>query len=515
MSGRRLPFSFPVLLIVSVWLHTAAVTADGHARRLWELVREGDLHAGLHDASVPVKRYGSLLTLGEGGDRAILYSGYLMDFSDVSPMWLNDCWVLRHGEHSARWEEVQLGRRWSSREPIAPRYKAASAVLPPPFQHLTVLYGGGTRNAKTVLGEMLIMDSKSLTLDVMNQQASPGPLLSAAMVALDDRHLALFGGMQRDGAHTSSMWLGTVQWEPNEAIAREVTWSALTNQFPERTRTPEGRRAAVFVDIPSSCDSPQCRLVESAKGRTVLLFGGFGGSDVENMNDVWQAVVKTEAEMVTWELLHDGDGGESAAPNPRGGAVGAVAKASRSGARFLYIALGATCDVECTTRSDVWRFSVESRSWMKLSADPHAMPTSRQFAASVRLTPTSLMIFGGEGFQPYAYWNDVWSLRLDPDADEADATSPQPSLSSPAVSWYTAASVKGRVSLQSPIRSPGVLRSGNQQSQNSGEEEHGVPFGSLASFLALGGFVVVVLVLRVGSPVHARSGAAKFKRPKW
>lgn len=388
----------------------------------WELLAEGDLSAGLHDPHRPMKRYGSALQVFDE-ESLLSFGGYFFDVEHSTPMWLDDWWYF--DMKLGHWEERRLSAAGTQ---VEPRYKMSTCVLK---ERRMVMFGGGAVDSRRVLGDLVVIDTLTRTAKVLPQlggeASKPRPRHSAVMGRLTESSFVLYGGMDGLGALDDATYLAT-------GLDESCVWAKM--EPAAHTLMPLPRRSPLLLPLRGD------RIDGLGSTKDFLLFGGFG-SNPKNMNDVWLLTVAVGSLVVRWTSLHDGSG---VAPPPRGAAVGAVDSGD------LYVALGAACALDCTTLGDVWKFHVESRTWKHLTTDPYRSPVPRQYAAFALVSaPSRLIVFGGESFRPYGYWNDVWALHFDAD-DNADNVS----RASP-LTWHTAGSTHNRQAMFVPVRPPGAV----------------------------------------------------------
>ena len=103
---------------------------------------------------------------------------------------------------------------------------------------------------------------------------------------------------------------------------------------------------------------------------------------------------------------------------------------SVSVASHVVVTAGAACSLGCKCLADTWHFDLKRMRWLGgpatdglLASFPFTneaaeeeeeralAPVPRYHVAYATLRDR-LFLFGGEGYAPYAYWNDMWSLEL-------------------------------------------------------------------------------------------------------
>lgn len=401
----------PMTTLFLLALHMITTIALGAGCRPWEEVKGYDLEAGVNDPLFPAKRYGAVMVFDKGS--LVINGGYLFDRAKMKAVWLpGDFWLgpVTTGEEKDSSPQPLSWTQFRASGAIGrdARYKAASAVIQPiPEQRILVLFGGGAVDGFTVVGSIVAVNLETGESYLTTTSASaPGPRISAMMVAVSRDAAILYGGLGRGGFLDAAVYYGEFTVT---ADTLHVEWSVLATRGAVG---PAARRASVLCAMGSSQVDAHGTNVSS-----VILFGGFGKPRT-NLNDVWLLEKKNTgaANQWAWRRLHDGSSSsETDVPAPRGGAVGVV-----YGDRLI-VAMGATCGITCITLSDVWVFDLHILHWRPINnaPPPHTSnaishwPMSRQFAAAAFAPPHWLYVFGGESFEPHAYWNDLWRLRVD------------------------------------------------------------------------------------------------------
>jgi hypothetical protein len=329
----------------------------------------------------------------DGGSSLILSFGYLYDHFAMTARWLADLW--RFDVTDRTWHEIS-----AAGEVPPPRYKHASCVL----GHQLFIFGGANEKE---LNDMWVLDMGTFLWGRVRQINPPSPRYAGSLLATQNSEFVLFGGVEKGRTFDSKVYLGLVAVVGGEV---HVHWQ------PQliKGREPSARRGALMVAIPG-----QDRFV---------LFGG--AHDTESLNDVWELTVDTTARVAEWSELHSG---AVRSPKPRTAMIGALFNNS------LYVALGMHCGPTCVVHDDVWRFTLENRSWVRIVVGPR--PVERQ-SSGFALVGGDLHVFGGESFSPYAYWNDLWVLHLNGNSGNAHEGR-----------WLTATNVTRGKNMMSKLRS--------------------------------------------------------------
>eukprot|EP00669_Euglena_mutabilis_P014281 TRINITY_DN9338_c0_g1_i1.p2 TRINITY_DN9338_c0_g1~~TRINITY_DN9338_c0_g1_i1.p2 ORF type:complete len:270 (+),score=48.52 TRINITY_DN9338_c0_g1_i1:597-1406(+) len=142
-----------------------------------------------------------------------------------------------------------------------------------------------------------------------------------------------------------------------------------------------------------------------------------------------------------WELVQPADG---VSPTPRGAAA-AAADPLRP---VMYVFGGAACHGGCQCTSDLWQFSRATNTWKEIKP-PGPQPTNRHFH-SLSVSPDRVLyVFGGESYDPYMYFNDVWKFDLKPlDPRDASPSKALPSAPPPLNSPVSFGTIPGYPLLQ-------------------------------------------------------------------
>lgn len=368
-----------------------------------------DFEAGLNDQLMPIKRYGATMVFDHRHSNLILSGGYMFDSSRMEPVWLRgDWWLgpLAQGDADTpfTWTQFQVGHPAENDV----RYKSASAIVQvgDGEDSRMVIVGGAAHDGTTVVSDAIAVMLDTGEASIVEQHGdAPTPRLSTALIALSapfQSAVLLYGGMSRGGAMDAAVYIGTLSLSSKDEVPSKegshpirCDWRHATLSS-DKAGQPPTRRAHIMLEVSATSMAP-----------IVVVFGGFGEGQQKNLNDVWQLQADDhQGSMWSWHLLHDGGDGANT-PTPRGAAVGAVH------GNNLFVALGAACDISCTTLGDLWMFSLGSRNWTQLLVPEGGGPMHRQFASSIFVSPNWLYVFGGESFHPHAYWNDLWRLRLD------------------------------------------------------------------------------------------------------
>jgi hypothetical protein len=372
---------------------------------VWEEVKGNDLEAGINDPLFPAKRYGAVMAYDRGS--IVIAGGYLFDRANMRAVWLpGDFWLGPvNTDASGTTTSDFLWSQFCSFGVMEhdARYKAASAIVHPhPKLRLLILFGGGAVDGFAMSGKMVALNLATGESYRASSSAAPSPRISAGMIAVRNDAVILYGGLGRGGSLDPAAYMGVFTINP-VTLYLECRWTPIVTAG----LAPSARRAAVM------CAWDRKRN-DGTSSVSVIVFGGFGTART-NMNDLWLLEnTLSERSPWAWYALHDGKRSfstGSASPQPRGGAVGVVYGDQ------LFIAMGATCGTTCTTLSDVWVFELHKRRWRRIMPAHLGVtspwPMSRQFAAASFAPPHWLYVFGGESFEPHAYWNDLWRLRLD------------------------------------------------------------------------------------------------------
>ncbi len=361
----------------------------------WELLHEGDFLAGPGNMNIPTKRYGHAMASVDDG--AYVSHGYHFDHARAKPTWLNDLWFFSFSTFA--WRRISVGGP-------SPRFKHTLGL----YRDRLVLFGGedgGHQTSKTNVWGSFFNDI--WTFDLKNNhwtKLEPAGLLvpqarTAHCAVIFEDSLYIFGGLT--------------------AVERSTKDSRFLRDSDDFWKfsfvSLQWTRVVVLGRSPTGRYSHSCILSTSVARSTpkIWLFGGYARtSSPRSSNELWSFDLETQ----NWKL--HATGASAVRPDPRG------AHTAVGGDGFIVVFSGAFCDVACNSLHDTWRYNMSSDLWQILltSTENREEPIARHDLTSVhdnRRGIDAMVIFGGESNNPYAYWNDVWRLRL-------DNTNPTPDL---------------------------------------------------------------------------------------
>jgi hypothetical protein len=143
-------------------------------------------------------------------------------------------------------------------------------------------------------------------------------------------------------------------------------------------QVPEATETFRFEKVPVEGERPCARSYHAMTvcGDALYVFGGCAGHD--RLNDLWRYDSLTGK----WERLHDGSGGDAAAPSKRGG-PGLFVPTEND----VFV----VCGFNGKEMDDVWHYAVDKKEWTRLEGGPGA----RSVFASVNMN-NRFVVYGGE-----------------------------------------------------------------------------------------------------------------------
>lgn len=344
-------------------------------------VQEFDNNIPVSDApDRPGRRYDHASAAWEG--KLYVSHGYQYDHEESQPQMYDDTWVFRPA--SGSWEQLRgLDPRPS------PRMGATVAVS----GESLFLYGGedgGYHYSHThVFGSyhsdlwQLILPSGPWKLVDISTALRPAARANHAMVAVDEGFV-LFGGLTAEQTSTEGadyLQDSSELWLFNSATSR---WESLPSDMGLK------RHGAALVAV----------------GRRLWLFGGSqiqGEQQQRNLADLW--CYDLDIAQQRWvEVSQRG-------AQPQGRRSHGMALLSGKISLFG----GASCKPGCTCLAGTYLLDTRACTgnaslvcdWQHWDLNS---PTAR-YRHSMTTLGSSVYLFGGESYQPYSYYQDVWVLQ--------------------------------------------------------------------------------------------------------
>jgi len=361
--------------LLMLWVTRVLVSAEE-----WELVSKPDFTAGKFSEQRPTKRY-SHASAADGAYMYVSY-GYHYDHARMKATWLQDVWKMSFQDFT--WTQLHHGAEGDPSVMHA-RYKLSSVMHKDTLWFFGGDDGGGPVSSHmwgSYYNDLWTLDKEGIMGKVEARGEVPPPLAGHTAVVYKDR-MYVFGGLtaSEKSAQDNRFLVDTNNFFSFEFAT--ATWEKLTPTPQIHARRSHG--AAVVSDV-------------------MVVFGGFSKDErFSNMQDTHIFNFTTRH----WQEVNI----EGIKPSKRGAA--AAAGDSRLGA-FILMG-GAKCVISCDCLNDLWIFNIHTQTWREVlpTAGSH-IPVARHFHHGVLEPKTGYFyIFGGESYKPYAYWNDVWRIRLD------------------------------------------------------------------------------------------------------
>jgi len=374
----------PVLL--SVWLAGVFV----HAAH-WTTLVEQQLQVNpfMDSATQPSQRY-SHSAVEYGGEIFISHGYFYNRWSEPSrATYLRDTWS--YSMKSNRWTRVNNGKMGH-----APNARMShGAVVHGASMYL---FGGERDDSEGALcgsakdpfcedsyyNDMWILDLQTHVWSLVpNEQPLPRARSGMVFEALGTG-MIMYGGLRRHDTWTYS--------------PQERKWTAIETSEPKGTNHPGDRYGATGATV----------------GRRLYVFGGNCHKCPHScMNDLWYI----DADAPVWHSLSSCTT-TSQTPNlfPIGRYYSSMAVWTSQPARML---LHGGCDCTrgngCQCFDDTWSYDVDTNTWSRIHTIPQLddkVPTGRYKHSMVKWR-NQFVVFGGESYNPYMYYNTLSTLHTD------------------------------------------------------------------------------------------------------
>ena len=386
-----------------------ASTGPGIAQ--WRLLSSGDQRAGPFNAFVPMRRYGAALdcwdehpTEKQEAIGCLLTMGYAFDHSRHKAVWPRDSWRLTisaSAQHSVTWERTLFAGAANATRGVY--HHTLTAIAANRFLTYGGDDGGGPDARSHVWGSytnQLVaitvrspswwesgVTTEAVAVDLVSALPSrQGHSATAVHLAGIPYVLFLGGSSPTLGAaaatKTAETWDGWL-----------VSESSIVAPVAEPVPAPGPRRSHTATCWSRAEGVPQ-----------VVVFGGFHGTVTRD--DVWMGELRMtpSGPLMRWRQASP-SGGPLTRAVRRGGHAAVVH------GPWLMVALGADCTTRgCRCQEALMAFNLEQEFWREV-LQPAPRPVPRYYASGAAWG-SSLIVFGGESYHPYAYWNDVWLLTL-------------------------------------------------------------------------------------------------------